>query len=307
MNRATLARMDRFAAMTAFVTVAEHRSFAAAARRLAISPSAATRMVAALEELLGIRLLQRTTRSVTLTDAGARYLESARRILAAVDDAESTARAEVAIPTGRLVVAAPLVFGRREVAPLLSDLLARWPEVTGELVLADRVVNLLEEGVDVAVRIGALADSSLRVRPLGKTRRVLVASPEYLAGRKAPRRPRDLARHALVHFTGLTPTPEWRFDAAGEDERVAFRPAFVTNSADAAIGHAERGGGIAMALSYQVVDAVRRGALRVVLAKFEPPTLPIQLVYPASRLVSASLRAFIELAVETRKWSFVDL
>ena len=182
--------------MTAFVTVAEHRSFADAARRLAISPSAATRLVAALEQRLGIRLLQRTTRSVTLTDAGARYLESARRILAAVDDAESSARAEVAVPTGRFVVAAPLVFGRREVAPLFSDFLARWPEVTGELVLADRVVNLLEEGIDVAVRIGVLADSSLRVRPLGKTRRVLVASPEYLERRKVPRRPRDLERHA---------------------------------------------------------------------------------------------------------------
>lgn len=292
--------------MTAFVTVAEHRSFADAARRLAISPSAATRLVAALEQRLGIRLLQRTTRSVTLTDAGARYLESARRILAAVDDAESSARAEVAVPTGRFVVAAPLVFGRREVAPLFSDFLARWPEVTGELVLADRVVNLLEEGIDVAVRIGVLADSSLRVRPLGKTRRVLVASPEYLERRKVPRRPRDLERHALVQFTGLSPTPEWRFDAEGDDERVAFRPAFVTNSADAAIGHAERGGGIAMALSYQVADAVRRGALRVVLARFEPPPLPIQLVYPAARLVSASLRAFVDLAVETRSWSFVE-
>ncbi|MBL8609235.1 MAG: LysR family transcriptional regulator [Myxococcales bacterium] len=298
--------MDRLDAMAAFVAVAEHRSFAAAARRLAISPSAATRLVAALEQRLGIRLLQRTTRSVTLTDAGARYLESARRILAAVDDAESSARAEVAVPTGRFVVAAPLVFGRREVAPLFSDFLARWPEVTGELVLADRVVNLLEEGVDVAVRIGVLADSSLRVRPLGKTRRVLVASPEYLERRKVPRRPRDLERHALVQFTGLSPTPEWRFDAEGGDERVAFRPAFVTNSADAAIGHAERGGGIAMALSYQVADAVRRGALRVVLARFEPPPLPIQLVYPAARLVSASLRAFVDLAIEARSWSFVD-
>lgn len=292
--------------MTAFVTVAEHRSFAAAARRLAISPSAATRLVAALEQRLGIRLLQRTTRSVTLTDAGARYLESARRILAAVDDAESSARAEVAVPTGRFVVAAPLVFGQREVAPLFSDFLARWPEVIGELVLADRVVNLLEEGIDVAVRIGVLADSSLRVRPLGKTRRVLVASPEYLERRKVPRRPRDLERHALVQFTGLSPTPEWRFDAEGDDERVAFRPAFVTNSADAAIGHAERGGGIAMALSYQIADAVRRGALRVVLARFEPPPLPIQLVYPAARLVSASLRAFVDLAIETRSWSFVE-
>jgi DNA-binding transcriptional LysR family regulator len=299
--------MDRLQAMKLFVAVAERRGFAAAARDLAISPSAATRLVAALESRLGIRLLQRTTRSVTLTDAGARYLESARRILEAVDDAERSARAEGAVPTGRLVVAAPVVFGRREVAPLLSEFLSRHPAVSGELTLADRVVNLLEEGVDVAVRIGFLEDSSLRVRTVGKTRRVLVASPRYLEGRPALRRPRDLRAHALVQLTALSPTPEWRFPGRGEDERIAFRPALVTNSADAAIGHAERGGGIAMALSYQVAGPVRRGALRIVLPDHEPPALPIQLVYPASRLVSASLRAFIVLALETGRWSFVDL
>lgn len=293
--------------MTAFVTVAERRGFAAAARELAISPSAATRLVAALESHLGIRLLQRTTRSVTLTDSGARYLERARRILAAVDDAESSARAEVAVPTGRFVVAAPMVFGRREVAPLLCEFLLRYPTVTGELMLGDRMVNLLEEGVDVAIRIGNLDDSSLRVRAIGKTRRVLVASPKYLAGRKAVRRPRDLQNHSIIQFTALSPTPEWRFPTDKAEERIAFRPALVTNSADAAIGHAERAGGITMALSYQVADAVRQGSLRVLLAKYEPAPLPIQLVYPASRLVSASLRAFISLALETRSWNFIEL
>ncbi len=300
-------RMNRIEAMTTFVTVAESRGFAAAARQLRISPSAATRLVAALESHLGIRLLQRTTRSVTLTDAGARYLESARRILTAIADAESSARAEVAIPTGRLAVAAPLVFGRREVAPVLQEFLTRHPTVTGELMLADRAVNLLEEGIDVAVRIGHLEDSTMRVRPVGKTRRVLVASPSYLAAHKQVRRPRDLEHHALLQFTSLSPAPEWRFPTRDGEEHVAFRPRLVTNSADAAIGHAERGGGIAMVLSYQVADSVRRGTLRVVLPKLEPPPLPIQLVYPASRLVSASLRAFVELVVETRAWDFVDL
>ena len=299
--------MDRLAAMAAFVTVAERRGFAAAARELAVSPSAVTRLVAALEAHLGIRLLQRTTRSVTLTDAGARYLETARRILAAIDDAESSARAEVSVPTGRFVVAAPQVFGRREVAPLVSAFLSRYPAVTAELVLGDRVVNLLEEGVDVAVRIGFLEDSSLHARLAGRTRRVLVASPGYLAAHPAIRRPRDLHGHALVQLTALSPTPEWRFPGRKGEERVAFRPALVTNSADAAIDHAERGGGITLALSYQVADAVRRGALRVLLPEHEPPPSPIQLVYPASRLVSASLRAFVALALETRSWSFVDL
>ena len=299
--------MDRLEAMAAFVAVADRRGFAAAARHLAISASAATRLVAALEAHLGIRLLQRTTRSVALTDAGARYLEGARRILAAVDDAESSTRAAAAIPTGRFVIAAPLVFGRREVAPLVSTYLATYPAVTAELVLADRMVNLLEEGVDVAVRIGVLEDSSLRVRPVGRTRRVLVASPRYLERHREPRRPGDLVRHQLVQLTPLSPIPEWRFPARGGEARVGFRPVLVTNSAEAAIGHAERGGGITMALSYQVADAVRRGELRVVLPRHEPPPLPIQLVYPASRLVSASLRAFIDLTVATRAWSFVDL
>lgn len=302
-----MVEMDRLDAMHAFVAVADRRGFAAAARELAISASAATRLVAGLESHLGIRLLHRTTRSVTLTDAGARYLESARRILAALADAESSARAEVAVPTGRFVVAAPVVFGRREVAPLLSAFLAKHEAVTGELMLADRMVNLLEEGVEVAVRIGVLEDSSLRVRPIGKTRRVLVASPRYLEGRKAIRRPRDLTDHDLVQFTALAPTPEWSFFSRGKEERVAFRPRLLTNSADAAIGHAERGGGITMALSYQVIAAVRRGSLRVVLPSYEPPPMPIQLVYPTSRLVSASLRAFLELAVATCRWSFVDL
>lgn len=293
--------------MSAFVMVAELRGFASAARKLGLSAPAVTRLVAALEAHLGLRLLQRTTRSVTLTDAGARYLENARRILAAVDDAESSARAEVAVPTGRLVIAAPLVFGRLQVAPLLCEFLERHPGVVGDLTLADRMVNLLDEGIDVAIRIGVLQDSGLHVRPVGKTRRVLVASPDYLAGKRRLRSPDDLASHALIQFTSLSPTPEWRFPSPKGEQRIGFRPVLVTNSADAAIGHAERGGGIAMALSYQVAQAVAEGRLRVVLPRHEPPPLPIQLVYPAARLMSASLRAFIDLAVRTRSWSFVDL
>lgn len=299
--------MDRIEAMTAFVTVAELRGFAPAARRLGLSPSAITRLVAALEERLSIRLLRRTTRSVTLTDGGARYLERARRILADVTEAEGAARAERSVPSGRFVVAAPQLFGRREVAPLMCDFLARYPAVVGELTLADRLVNLVEEGVDVAVRIGELADSSLKVRRLGATRRVVVASPAYLAKRKRPRTPADLSAHTIIQFTAITPVGEWRFVHDGEEQRVALVPSFVTNSADAAIGHAERGGGLTMVLAYQVVDLVHAGALAVVLPRYEPPPLPIQLVYPSARLLSASSRAFIDLAATTRKWSFVAL
>ncbi len=299
--------MDRLDAMAVFVAVAELRGFAPAARRLGLSPSAVTRMVAALEERLSIQLLQRTTRAVSLTDAGARYLESARRILAAVDEAEGAARAERVEPTGRFVVTAPRAFGGREVAPLICDFLARHPSVTGTLTLDDRLINLVEDGVDLAVRIGNLEDSSLRVRIVGKTRRVVVASPGYLARRKRPRHPDDLAAHQIIQFSALTAAPEWRFTRNGADLRAALRPGFITNSADAAIGHAERGGGLAMVLAYQVVDAVRAGRLEIVLPRFEPPPLPIQLIYPAARLVSANVRAFIELAVATRSWDFVEL
>ena len=288
--------------MAAFVAVAELKGFAAAARRLKLSPPSVTRLVAGLEERLSARLLHRTTRSVALTEAGARYLDRARRILADVGDAEAAARAELTAPAGRLVVAAPNVFGRREVAPLLCDYLARYPAVSGELLLSDRIVSLVEEGVDLAVRIGQLEDSSLRVRPVGATRRVLVASPAYLARAPRIRRPEDLRAHATIQFTGLTPLPEWRFPRA----RVPLRPVLVTGSADAAIAGAERGLGVTQVLSYQAMDLIKAGALRVLLAGQEPPPLPIQLVHAANRHPSAGVRSFIDLTVATRSWSFVD-
>jgi DNA-binding transcriptional LysR family regulator len=299
--------MDRLDAMAVFVAVADLRGFAPAARRMSLSPSAVTRMVAALEERLGTRLLQRTTRSVTLTDAGARFLERARRILADVDEAEGAAQAERTTPTGRFVVAAPNVFGRLHVAPLMCTFLARHRAVRGELVLSDRRVSLVEEGVDAAVRIGTLSDSSLFARKVGETRRVVVASPNYLARHKKVRVPGDVARHDAIQFTGIHPFPEWRFVEDGREMNVALNPTFVTNSADAAIGHAERGGGLTMVLAYQIVDAVRAGKLRVVLSEFEPPTLPIQVVYPTTRLLSAKVRSFVDLTVATCDWQFVDL
>jgi DNA-binding transcriptional LysR family regulator len=298
--------VDRLEAMNAFVTVAELRGFAAAARRLRVSPSAVTRLIAALEEHLSIRLLHRTTRAVAVTDAGARYLERARRILADVGEAEAAARAEHAAPSGRLAISAPVVFGRREVAPLVSDFLARYPAVIGELTLTDRMVDLVDEGVDVAIRIGALDDSSLRVRAVGATRRVLVASPRYLARHGRPRAPEELAAHATIQFTSMAPGAEWRFERRGREIRVAVRPSFATNSADAAIRHATRGAGIARVLSYQVARLVAARRLEVLLPGFEPPVLPIQVVHAAARQPSAALRAFIEMAA-ARAWRYVDL
>lgn len=293
--------------MRVFVAVADLRGFAPAARRLKLSPSAVTRLVAALEKRLGTRLLQRTTRSVALTDAGARFLERARAILADLAEAEDAAQAERSVPSGRFVVAAPLVFGRLHVAPMMSALLARHPALVGELMLGDRNANLVEDGIDAAVRIGVLEDSTLIARQVGATRRVVVGAPKYLARHKQPRSIEELARHRLVHFTSIAASPEWRFVAEGRELRVPFTPSFVTNSADAAVEYALRGGGLAMLLAYQVVDAVRAGTLRVVLPALEPPALPIQLVYSSTRLLSAKVRAFVELVRSESQWTFVDL
>lgn len=293
--------------MAAFVAVAELRGFAPAARRLKISPSAATRLIAGLENHLGARLLQRTTRSVTLTDAGTRYLERARRILADLAEAEATAAAERSKPAGRFVVTAPNVFGRLHVAPLMCTYLAKYPAITAELLLADRLSNLVEEGIDAAVRIGQLEDSSSVARSVGATRKVVVAAPKYLTRSRKLRAPADLEHHSIIQFTAITPAAEWRFGGGSSELRVPVRPHYLTNSADAAIGHAERGGGVTMALGYQVADAVRAGRLRVVLADYEPPPLPIHIVYPTTRLLSAKIRAFVDLVTSTCDWRFVEL
>ena len=296
--------MDRIDAMTAFVAVADLQGFAPAARRLGVSASAVTRLVASLEQRLGARLLQRTTRSVTLTDVGTRYLERARRILADLAEADSAAQAEQAQPTGRLVVAAPVGFGRLHVTPLMSAYLQRYSAVSGELRLNDRMVNLVEEGVDVAVRVGDLADSSLIARPVGHMRRVVVASPDYLKRRGEPKVPEAIAEHDTIQFGTAVAAPEWRFVRDGQDLRLPHAPRFTCNVADAAIWHAAQGGGLTRVLAYQAAEALAAGKLTVVLADFEQPAMPIHIVYPTSRLLSAKVRAFIDLAVETTDWHF---
>lgn len=299
--------MDRLDAMAAFVAVADLRSFTGAAQRLGVSPPVVTRLVAALEGRLAIRLLQRTTRSVRLTDGGTRYIERARRILADVAEAERAAQSEHTEPTGRFTLTASNLFGRLHVTPVLSRFLQRHPKVVAELILSDRNLNLVDEGIDLAVRIGLLGDSDLVTRRVGATRRVVVAAPAYLARHRRLRAPADVAAHQVVQFTGLTPRPEWRFFSSASDTPVPFTPAFVTNSIDAAIHETERGRGLSMLLAYQVAPAVRRGRLRVVLAKFEPPPLPIHLAYPSKRLLSAKVRAFVDLVATTCDWQFVTL
>ncbi|HEY4926113.1 MAG TPA: LysR family transcriptional regulator [Roseiarcus sp.] len=299
--------MDRFDGLSAFVAVADLKGFAAAARKLGLSASAVTRVVAALEDRIGLRLLQRTTRSVSLTDAGARYLERARRILADLEEADGSAQAERSTPTGRLVVSAPLAFGRLHVAPLMCAFLQRYPDIVGELQLSDRTVNLVEDGIDLAVRIGHLPDSTLIMRHLGETRRIVIASPDYLERNGEPRNPGELAGHRIIHFAGLGGgASDWRFSRDGREQRIAIAPHYVTNSADAGVWHAARGGGLAMVLAYQAADELRDGRLKIVLREFEPPPLPIQAVYPAARLLSAKVRAFVDIAAEQANWRFSD-
>src|ERR1700742_4733745 len=296
--------MDRFDAMQALVAVADLQGFAPAARKLKLSPSAVTRLIAALEERLGARLLQRTTRSVTLTDAGARYLERARRILADVEEAERAAEGERTRPSGRLVVSAPVGFGRLHVSPVMSAYLKRYGDVSAELRLEDRITNLVEDGVDLAVRIGHLADSSLVARHVGDMRRIVVASPAYLKARGEPKTPEAIASHDTIQFGASAGVADWRFLDDNSEVRFSLAPRFLTNSADAAIQYAETGGGLTRVLAYQAAAGLKAGRLKIVLEPFEQPALPIHIVYPTSRLLSAKVRTFIDLVNKIADWHF---
>jgi DNA-binding transcriptional LysR family regulator len=248
--------MDRIDAMQAFVAVADLEGFAPAARKLKLSPSAVTRLVAALEDRLGARLLQRTTRSVTLTDAGTRYLERARRILADVEEAERAAESERTRPSGRLVVSAPLGFGRLHVSPVMTAYLKRYGDVSGELRLEDRMVSLVEDGVDLSVRIGELADSSLVARQVGEMRRIVVASPAYLKARGEPKNPAAIASHDTIQFGSTAGLADWRFVEDGNEVRIGYAPRFSTNSSDAALQYAEAGGGLTRVMAYQAAASL---------------------------------------------------
>lgn len=261
----------------------------------------------ALEEHLGVRLLNRTTRAVSLTDAGSRFLERSRRILADLDEAEQMAENERGEPMGRFVLSAPHVFGRLHVAPLICEFMNLHRKLRAELMLSDRMVNLVEDGVDVAIRIGHLADSSDIARKVGAVRRVLVASPKYLAEAGAPESLEALRDLRLISFVALTAPRLWPFRREGKTVEIEVSPSYVSNSADAAIWHAAQGGGITMALSYQVTDHLRDGRLQIVLPEFEPAPYPVQFVYPSSRLLSLKVRAFLEHTIATRDWNFLKL
>lgn len=287
--------MDRLGSLEVFVAVAEAGGFSRAAARLNLSPPVVTRAVAALEGRLGVALFQRSTRRVRPTEAGIRFLEQARRLLTDLELAEHAARGTGAEPTGHLSVTAPVTFGRLHVAPVLADLLKRRRGLSASLTGLDRVVNLIEEGHDAAVRIGALAESSLIARRIGEVRRVLVASPDYLERHAAPAMPRDLEHHALIAF-GTGSGLAWRFRQGGTPVAIDVAPRLAVNDAMAALALAEAGEGITMVLSYQAAEGLARGKLRLVLEEFATPAEPVHIVYPPTRMVAAKLRAFIDFA-----------
>jgi DNA-binding transcriptional LysR family regulator len=289
--------MDRLACMRAFVAVAEEGGFAPGARRLAVSPPVITRQIAALEQHLGARLLERTTRQVRVTEAGTRYLGDCRRILAELDDVEAAVGGAHGAPRGLLGVTASVMFGRLFVAPLLVDFLAKYPEVTARALLVDQVVDLLEEGLDVAVRIARLGDSTLSAAKVGSVRRVTCASPQYLRQNGTPLHPRDLADHASFVFSTERAPPSWGFEQSGN--RLTFRPRtrLLVNSSEVGIDAALSGAGITRVLSYMVASHVRAGRLRLILEDYEPEPLPIHVLYREGRRAPARVRAFVDFIV----------
>lgn len=297
--------MDRLDTWRIFVAVAEQCSFTKAARSLGRSSAAVTRAVAELEKQLSTRLLNRTTRAVPLTDDGTRYLNQCRRVLSEIADLDAAANGRHQEPNGSLSITAPVTFGHMHVLPIVKTFLTDYPAVDAKLLLIDRSVSLVEEGIDVAVRSGALADSSLRAIRAGEVRRSVYASPAYLGRRGTPMNPRQLAEHACIAFTAMTPVADrWTFQGDKRSFTVSVRPRLIVNTGEAAIEAAVGGMGLICALSYQVIHHVAAGRLRRVLAEYEPPPRPIHVLHPAGRHLSSKVRLFIDTAVEELRRKF---
>ena len=287
--------MDRLHLMTVFVAVAEAASFAGGARRLGMSPPAVTRAVAALEERIGVKLLNRTTRYVRVTEAGQRYLDDSRRIIAELDEADEAAAGINAEPRGHLAVTAPVLFGKLFVLPGIMEYLQRHPAMEVSALFLDRVVNLLEEGLDVGVRIGELPDSSMKAIRVGSVRRVMCASPGYLDMHGTPHTLAGLSGHTLIAASGVTPTQEWKFGKGAEQSSVRVKPRRTGNTHDAAVETAVQGFGSTRLLSYQVAAHLAAGQLKIIMPEFEPASMPIHVLHREGRYASAKIRSFVDL------------
>lgn len=288
--------MDRIDAMAILVAAVDAGSLSGASRALGMPLATVSRKVSDLEAHLKTQLLIRSSRRLTLTEAGQAYLQAARRILEDLDEAERAASGEYRAPRGHLNITAPIMFGRLHVEPVVLDFLKAYPEITVRLTLADHVLNLVDEHVDLAVRVGKLPDSSMVALRLGEIGWVACASGDYLALRSEPDTPEALAEHDCVMFEGLYSTASWTFGRNRQVREIAIRPRFSVNSADAAITAAVRGAGITRVLSYQVAEPLARGALKLILRPHEPDPLPVHLLYAGQSLLPLKLRAFLDFA-----------
>jgi DNA-binding transcriptional LysR family regulator len=288
--------MDRLAAMSVFVAVVEAGSLSGAGRALCMPVPTVSRKVAELESRLAARLLTRSTRRLALTEAGAEYLAACRRILAEVAAAERSAAGEYRAPRGELAITAPVVLGRLHVLPVTVEFMQLYPEVSVQLNLADRPLHLLDEHLDLAVRVGELPDSAMVATRIGTLRRVVCASPAYLSRRGPPREPRDVAAHELIAFAGLSGAEAWSFGAGSAAQSIPILPRLVVNTAEAAVDAAIAGAGLTRVLSYQAEAAVRAGTLAIVLEPFEPAALPVHLVFNRQQVLPLKLRAFLDFA-----------
>jgi DNA-binding transcriptional LysR family regulator len=288
--------MDKLGAMRTFIEIAEKGSLTRAAEALDTSLPTVVRTLAGLEAALGVRLMNRTTRRLSLTEEGSHYLARCKGILHEIDDAEAELTERQRHPQGVLRLTAPYRFGQMHVAPCAVAFAKRNPKIQIDLLLVDRLVNLIEEGIDVAVRIGHLADSSLTAVQVGQVRQVVCASPEYLEHHGTPAHPDDLAQHECVRVTGLTPSADWSFVVQGKTRLVTVRSPFICNQAAAAVDACASGLGIGMFLSYQVKPLLLAKALRRVLVEYELPAMPVSLVLPHGKLLPARARAFLNWA-----------
>jgi len=293
--------MDRFESMSTFVAVVEAGGFSAASRRLGMPLATVSRKVSELEAQLNVQLLTRTTRSIALTDIGQQYFETSRRLLEELTEAERLASGEYRAPRGVLTVSAPVGLGRIYLAPIVNAYLDAYPEVDIDLRFADRVISLAEDGIDVALRIGELPDSSLVAIKLGVIRRVICASPAYLKKHGTPSRPDDLSRHNCVTFTSLGTPGEWTFRQGRRTTRVPVRSRLSASSADAAAEAACEGLGVTQLLCYQATPSIRSKRLKLILRDFEPEPVPVSLVHPSGRSMPQKLRSFIDFVVPRLK------
>ena len=288
--------MDRLDAMRVFVAVADAGSLSAAARALKVPLPTVSRKLAQLEEHLGVSLIVRTTRKFVLTEPGRTYLDSSRRLLGEIETAERMAAGEYATPKGRLHVTAPIVFGRLYVLPVALAFLKAYPEVDLRLSLVDRIVDMIEEGIDVALRIAHLADSSLIAARIGAVKLVTCAAPSYLKASGTPRAPGELIQHHCISSATMSAADRWSYRIDGEERAVPVRSRLAVTTAEAGIDAAIAGIGVARVLSYQVAAAVKAGKLKLVLRPFELPEIPVSLVHPEARLTPPKVRAFLDFA-----------